>query len=971
MRRVCSSVLQSGFRLSSVVRGRGVSGGAAVAPSVGGSGASALGRGLVVLLLALVGGFAFVAPGSAWATTGHAFVGEFGGAGNGDGKFDQPPGGPGGVAVMPSTGEVFAADSPLAARVQRFSADGVFADAFALDPSLDGRVSGLAVDPTGLGAFYVATGLGGLSAPAVTKYSLAGVKAYALDVGGSGVSLNPGARVAVDPVDGTVFVTVTNDEFGAPAVASFNATTGAFIASFDGSNGSPDSRVFQCPDGLAVDGSHRVYVLDPCAGRVDQYSAAGEWGATVDDGSRGAPSAVAVDPVSGEVYVSEAGVLGPQVTHFSAGGAAAIYTFDVSSAVIGVGAMAVSGAGTVYTSDSSRPFVQWFTRFEGPSVVTGGSSSVDARSAVLDGTIDPEGVDASYYFEYGTEPGKYVSRTVDTVDVGSGSDPVAASAVVTGLQPNKTYYFRIVGLNDSGSIVGSAGEFTTTAAPADVGAAAFASAIGPRSARLHGTVNPNNTNLAGFASTIYYFEYGTTAAYGSSAPTNPESNGALCTFSCGGDYLPAAIPLSGLSPGTTYHFRLVGDNGLGGPQFGADQTFTTAPAAGGGATDVTSRNATLTGTIDPHGEDTTYHFNYGPTSSYGARTAEVDGGSGNGEQQVTQEISGLSPDTTYHVQVVATSDDGVKRFGADGLFRTAPAPKAVAISPIGVSTGSATLVGDLDTYGLAGTYRFDVSSLDSSYEMSTVERAVAGNDGTERVSVPVDGLPAGEMFVVALVVTSNDSTERSDQVTFATASLPPRVFPPPPTGDGAGSYGCSAPRLDSYDAKPKPGDTITIGGRDLGAGGTAVLGQRSTVPADWSASGFELEIPEDASGTLGLTVDCGKRSNTVAIAIFKKPSSRFSIADTTVNGSRATLSVKVPGPGKLTSSAAKAKPGKVTIRKARGAKLVVKLNRAGIRALRKSKTGRLKVPVRVRYLPAGGKSATKTVTVIFKHTAGR
>jgi hypothetical protein len=120
-----------------------------------------------------------------------------------------------------------------------------------------------------------------------------------------------------------------------------------------------------------------------------------------------------------------------------------------------------------------------------------------------------------------------------------------------------------------------------------------------------------------------------------------------------------------------------------------------------------------------------------------------------------------------------------------------------------------------------------------------------------------------------------------------------------------------------------------------------------------------------------LTVDCGKRSNTVAIAIFKKPSSRFSIANTTVSGSRATLSVKVPGPGKLTSTASKAKPAKTTVKRARGAKLVVRLNRAGVRALRKSRTGRLRVPVRVRYLPAGGKSAVKTVTVTFNRTAGR
>jgi hypothetical protein len=945
---------------------------------------------LVVLLLAFVGAAAFVVPGSAWATTGHSFVGQFGEKGAGDGQFGSPlDNGPVGLAVMSSTGEVFTVDhgsgtsgNPVR-RVQRFSADGVFASKFPIDLRYT-ELGGIAVDARGSGAVYLAVGRNdGGDVGRVVKYSTTGDLAYELDASGlgasAGVSINPfnsSPGLAVDPVDGTVYVSATGPP--GPGVASYDGDTGAYIGFFDGSTtpegffGTLDPFCFEGVKGLAVDSLQRVYALDPCKNRVDRF-AGGVYDNVSLDPQLPSPetlSEVAVDPVSDEVYVSHTGPVGMQVTHFSAGGAAPLYTFDALE-VDGVRALAVSGVGTVYTSDAAGPVVERFTRFEGPTVVTGDApeETVEARSAVLEGTIDPEGVDSKYHFEYGLDQ-RYGSRTVGFVGVGSGSDPVAASAAITGLKPNTTYHFRIVGSNDSGSIAGADGTFTTDPAAADIGPSSFGSAIGPRSARLHGAVNPNSTALLDDFGLYaqYYFEYGTTAAYGS---TTTAGGGRLCGPTCGGDYMPVAAPLSGLLPGTTYHFRLVGNNGLGGEQFGADQTFTTAPAAGGGARDVTTRRAELTGTIDPHGQDTTYRFNYGPTSAYGATTSEVDAGAGNGEQLVAQAISGLSPDTTYHVQVVATSDDGVKRYGADGLFRTDPAPTAVAFSPIGVSTGAATLIGDLDTHGQAGTYRFDVTSLDSSYESSTIERAVAGNDGVERVSVPVDGLPVGEMFVVALRVRSNDSTQVSDLVTFATASLPPRVFPPPPAGDGASSYGCRAPRLDSYDAKPKPGDTIAIKGRGLGSGGSVMLGDRSLVPADWSANGFELEIPEDAAGTLGLTVDCGERSNTVAIAIFKRPSSRFSIANTTVNGSRATLSVKVPGPGKLTSSAAKAKPGKVTIRKARGAKLVVRLNRAGMRALRKSRTGRLKVPVRVRYLPAGGKPAVKTVTVTFNRTAGR
>jgi hypothetical protein len=947
-----------------------------------------------VLLLALVGGFAFVVPGSALATVGHGFAGGFGGAGTGDGLFRSNP--VGGLGVLGSSGEVLVfglgtdpGTGNAFPRVQRFDGSGGFVSAFGVaPPSYPVADQGAVAVDQASGAVYLLEleSNGGLRAPyRVLKYSAAGVFEHELEVPAAG-PLDPepapgglsfnygGSGLAIDPVDESVYAAATTTE-GTQVVARFDGSTGAFIESFDGSSNSPDATGFGCPSGLAVDTSHRVYVLDACKNRVDRYSASGAYEETLalpqHDGNPETPSAVATDPSSGEVYVSHTGPVGTRVTHFAADGSL-VYTFDASM-VAGVKAMAVNATGTVYIADSAEPVIDRFVMFDGPAVATGATTPPEARSVTLEGTIDPEGAAADYYFEYGTGS-TYGSRT-ETVDAGSGSGPVAVSAAITGLKPNRTYHYRLVGSRPGaeGVIVGADGSFTTDVAPASVDglpdgfSPAFVTALGSRSVRIHGTVNPNSPPGGFFASASYSFQYGTTTGYGQSVAA-----GSCDGFSsiCGGDDLGVSAQLLGLSPATTYHFRVVANNNVGGDQYGADQTFTTAPAAGGGATGVTTKRATLTGTINPHGEDTTYRFNYGPTSAYGASTPEVDAGAGDGDQQVSLPVSGLSPDTTYHVQVVATSDNGVVRYGADGLFKTAPAPMAEAISPIGVSTSSATLVGEVDTHGRPGTYRFDVTSLNSAYQSSTAERPVAGNDGVERVNVSVDGLPAGETFVVRLVVTSNDSTTLSDQVTFATASVP-TVFPPPPTGDGASSYGCTAPHLDSYNAKPKPGDTITVSGQDLGAGGTAILDDRSIVPADWTASGFELEIPDDATGTLGLTINCGKRSNTIAIAIYKRPSNRFSIANTTVTGAKATLSVKVAGPGKLTSRATKAKPGRVTIGKARGARLVVRLNRAGIRALRKSKTGRLKVPLRVRYLPAGGKSATKTVTVTFNRTVGR
>jgi hypothetical protein len=86
------------------------------------------------------------------------------------------------------------------------------------------------------------------------------------------------------------------------------------------------------------------------------------------------------------------------------------------------------------------------------------------------------------------------------------------------------------------------------------------------SATLRGTVNPNNE------ATTWYFEYGTTKAYGSRTD-NQGPTGATK------GNIPVTAPVSGLASATTYHFRLVAGNGSG-TKLGGDKTFkTTTPVS--------------------------------------------------------------------------------------------------------------------------------------------------------------------------------------------------------------------------------------------------------------------------------------------------------------------------------------------------------------------------------------------------------
>jgi hypothetical protein len=464
--------------------------------------------------------------------------------------------------------------------------------------------------------------------------------------------------------------------------------------------------------------------------------------------------------------------------------------------------------------------------------------------------------------------------------------------------------------------------------------------------------------------TGFHIDYGTTTAYGSAAPSPPALD-----LDAGGSSTDTAVVanLDGLLPGTVYHFRVAATNAAG-IQHGADGMFITAPAAAARVTELTTTRATLAGTIDPHGVPSSYHFEYGPSASYGSSTPEITAGSGDGEQDVTQAIIGLSPSQTYHVRVVVTSSNDVIRSGADGTFRMPPAPRATVGAPVGValegSIGVATLVGAADTHGLAGSYRFELASLDSAYAITTAERSVPGDVvAAQHLSAVVAGLPLNERFRVRLIVSSNESTGYSDQITFASPP-PPTAYPSPPPGD---VYGCVEPRLDAYNHQPKPGEMITVTGAGLGSGGSVMLGDRTLAPTAWSPSGFGLQIPAEVKGTLTLTVNCGTVSNTIAMAIYHQPDNTFTITKHTA-GAVVGLSVKVPGPGKIQTTAARTITATTTITKPGITVIKLRLSQTGIKAINKTK--RLRVAVRVRYTPAGGQAKTKTITVTFKAQAG-
>ena len=159
-----------------------------------------------------------------------------------------------------------------------------------------------------------------------------------------------------------------------------------------------------------------------------------------------------------------------------------------------------------------------------------------------------------------------------------------------------------------------------------------------------------------------HFEYGFDASYGVSAPCTPDpaSSPPGSNFTGPTD---VTVTITGLSPGTREHYRVVVSNSADATTYTPDQTFiTTQPPAidGLASANLTATTADLNAQLNPNGLDTTYRFEYGPTSAYGQSAPVPDGSlsASNEDQAIGVHLANLTPHVVYHYTLVATNADG-------------------------------------------------------------------------------------------------------------------------------------------------------------------------------------------------------------------------------------------------------------------------------------------------------------------------
>ena len=350
--------------------------------------------------------------------------------------------------------------------------------------------------------------------------------------------------------------------------------------------------------------------------------------------------------------------------------------------------VAFNGSGTAYGGD-----VTFTTPIGAPSATTRAASGITASNATLNASINPDGAATSYYFQYGLTT-NYGSLTAIN-NLSTGNTPVTVSNALSGLPFGTQYHVRVVASNTLGTVSGADVTFTTgPIAPTSQTLAA--SGLTSNNATLNASINPDG------GITAYYFQYGATTNYGSFTATN--------SLAAGTNSLPVSDAISGLSPGTQYHTRVIASNSSGAVS-GADVSFTTlvAPpkAQTQAATGITSSNTTLNASINPGGGVTSYYFQYGPTTNYGSFTTTNSLPAGISPVGVSNTLSNLSAGTLYHFQAVAVNSAGTN-FGSDVQFTTylILSPNAVTLPASGIATTNATLNGTVSSGGAPTAWYF-------------------------------------------------------------------------------------------------------------------------------------------------------------------------------------------------------------------------------------------------------------------------
>jgi len=382
----------------------------------------------------------------------------------------------------------------------------------------------------------------------------------------------------------------------------------------------------------------------------------------------------------------------------------------------------ISAPGAIFAATLSYVPMAPLAQTKAPQLVT-------EKSATLVGWVNPNQTSGTtYWFEWGIG-GQQTYYETKRMSAGTAKEYTFS---LTGLAPERGYFYRVVAENTRGKDVGMTTSFVTKALPVVLEPTIAVVTLEPKavtdiSANLNGYIAAHGSKTA-----VRWFEWGTTQALGNITKSARAASGV--------SYFNTTI--NGLVPDTQYYYRAIGDNDSG-PMFGIIRSFRTleGPAigavtsgtSGSGGTrtttattkthsagllvedpsQITSTSASVPVTTILSGtERAVARMEYGPDATVLTRRG-TQWAVQKGEYTKNVPLSGLNPDTKYYYRMVIESESGKKTYSEQHTFTTAikstsqlsffgnKSPTKSGATAVGGNTsGSSTIVGNPMTPGI-------------------------------------------------------------------------------------------------------------------------------------------------------------------------------------------------------------------------------------------------------------------------------
>ncbi len=558
--------------------------------------------------------------------------------------------------------------------------------------------------------------------------------------------------------------------------------------------------------------------------------------ATVNSGST---TSFTVTPNSGYSIASVSGCSGSGTSTYTTGAIVAACTVSAT--------FSLNPTAPTVTTTSPATSITQTSATDGGTIVSNGGAAITVSGIVWATTANPT-------------TASNLGKTTDGFATGG---PWTDN--ITGLSSGTTYHVRAYATNSVGTSYGSDVSFTTSALLAPtVTTTTPATNITQTSATDGGTIVSNG----GATITTSGIVWSTTAnpTYAGGGPVSTVPGQTTDGFATGG---PWTDNISGLALGTTYHVRAYAVNSVG-TSYGADVSFTTGAATAPTvttttpATNISQTTATDGGTINSNGGSTitvsgiVWGTSANPTT---ANSKTTDGWATGGPW--TDNITGLTLGTTYHVRAYATNSVGTS-YGSDVSFTTgaATAPTVTTTTPAtNITATSATDGGTIVSNGGATVttsgivWATTANPTTASNLGKTTDGFATGGPWTDNIT----GLSSGTTYHVRAYATNSVGTSYGSDVSFTTVTAVNGVcgtangktYPYNSPGYGSDTICASGTQNPSIVSFPAPGGTANWQCLHINSGTDSICSASQNAAPTLTAS--PSTIAKGASSTLTWT----------------------------------------------------------------------------------------------------------------------